>query len=105
MDLLDWAETRARASDPMPSQIAAADVGRVATALQQQFIQGLMELGQATSNEVAAHLTQDFAKRNTLRRRASDLVGWRIREVGVRPCTITGRMATVYAVIGGNHET
>lgn len=100
MDLLDWAEQRARLSDPMPSHQAAADVGKVLTELQQQFLAGLRELGQATSNEVAAHVAQEFARRNTLRRRASDLVGTKIRAVGTRKCLITGRPATVYELMG-----
>jgi hypothetical protein len=100
MDLLDWAEQRARPSDPMPSHQAAADVGKVLTELQQQFLAGLRELGQATANEVAAHVAQEFARRNTLRRRASDLVDKQIRAVGTRKCRITGRPATVYELMG-----
>lgn len=100
MDLLDWAEQRARSTDPATSHQAAAEIGTVLTELQTQFLAGLRELGQATSNEVAAHVAQEFARRNTLRRRASDLVGIHIRAVGTRKCHITGRAATVYELIG-----
>lgn len=100
MELLEWAEQRARCTDPEPSHVAAVEVGKVLTELQQQFLAGLRELGQGTSNEVAAHLTNEFGKRNTLRRRASDLVGSRIRAAGTRKCRITGRMATVYELMG-----
>jgi hypothetical protein len=100
LTLFEWAEQRARHSDPVPSQVAAAEVGKALTELQQQFIAGLRELGQATSNEVAAHVAQEFARRNTLRRRASDLVDKQIRAVGTRKCRITGRPATVYELMG-----
>jgi hypothetical protein len=99
MDLLEWADQRARQSDPLPSKVAASEIEKDLTELQKQFIRGLRELGQATSNEVAAHLTDNFGRRNTLRRRASDLVDNKIRKVGERPCRETGRLATVYEVM------
>jgi hypothetical protein len=99
MDLLDYAEQRARQSDPLPSKVAASEIEKDLSELQKQFLQGLRELGQATANEVAAHLTDNFARRNTLRRRASDLVGKHIRDIGSRKCKETRRLATVYEVI------
>ena len=99
MDLLDYAEHRARQADPATSKLAAAEVSKSLTELEKEFLRGLRELGQATANEVADHLTQDFARRNTLRRRASDLDKKQIRAVGSRPCRISKRMATVYEVM------
>ena len=99
MDLLDYADQRARQSDPATSQLAADEVLKSLTELQKEFLRGLRELGQATANEVAGHVADTIGRHNTLRRRASDLDGKHIRNIGSRQCRITGKMATVYEVI------
>ena len=88
-----------RSSDA-PTSIAGADhIEPQLSELQAQFLSKLKELGKATSNEVAAELSTDFARRNTLRRRASDLVALGlIVERDSRVCSVSGRKATVYEV-------
>jgi CO dehydrogenase nickel-insertion accessory protein CooC1 len=97
-DLLDWAENRARSSDPETSKQAAADIAVVLNKLEKDFLEALKELTEATSNEVAAKVSGDnFARRNSIRRRASDLMAKRLIEaVGNRVCKVSGKKATVY---------
>lgn len=105
-ELLDWAASQslARASDPQTSVAAAEEIAPKLCRLHLEFIEKLRELGPSTSNEVAAACAPDnFGRRNTLRRRASDLVkprwGEKIRVVGERVCEITKRPAKVYEVV------
>jgi hypothetical protein len=105
-DLLQWAESRsmARVSDPETAKEAAADIAIVLTQLEREFLSTLRDLVSATSNEVAAVIAGDnFGRRNTLRRRASDLLAkGMIEAIEPRVCTVTGKRATVYKAIGGN---
>jgi hypothetical protein len=104
-DLFSWAESLARSSDPETSKQAAAGIQKQLGGMHHTFLRCLRELGQATSNEVAERCTSNFAKRNTYRRRASDLIsdrmfgGPKIRIVGTRVCKVSGKNATVYEVI------
>lgn len=104
-ELLDWADSQVRANDPKTSRQAAAGIQKQLSGMHFTFLRCLRELGQATSNEVAERCTANFAKRNTFRRRASDLIsermvgGPRIRIVGTRMCKVSGKNATVYEVI------
>lgn len=103
MDLLNWAEERARQSDPEPSHIAASEIAPKLSELQIAVLGRFRLMGQATSNEVAASLEPggNIGRLNTLRRRASDLVQMnRLRVVGQRPCNVTGKTASVYEVAG-----
>jgi hypothetical protein len=104
-DLLEWAESRsmARASDPDTSKQAAADVVIVLTRLECDFMKALKILGTATSNEVAREVAGDnFARRNTIRRRASDLITKKqIEQLEPRACSVTGKRVTVYRIRGG----
>ena len=97
-NLLDWAESNARSSDPETSKQAAADIRVSLSNLESEFLAALTVLGEATSNEVAARVAGDnFARRNTIRRRASDLIAKRMIEaVGVRACSVSGKSATCY---------
>lgn len=97
-DLLDWAENKARSSDSETSKQAAADIVVSLNRLELDFLEGLESLKEATSNEVAAKVAGDnFARRNTIRRRASDLIAKQLIEaVSVRVCTVSGKKATVY---------
>jgi hypothetical protein len=73
--LFEWAESRVRANDPETSRIAAAEIKPLLTHLEQEFLEALSIAGEATSNEIAASIAGDnFGRRNTLRRRASDLL-------------------------------
>jgi acyl-CoA thioesterase FadM len=104
-DLLEWAESRsmARASDPDTSKQAAADVVIVLSRLECDFMEALKTLGVATGNEVAKEVAGDnFARRNTIRRRASDLIAkMQIEQLEPRVCSVTGKRATVYRIRGG----
>jgi len=101
-DLLQWAESRVRKSDPDTSKQAADGIALIFNQLESEFMAALRELAEATSNEVAAKVAgSNFARRNSIRRRASDLVAKHaIEEAGIRPCEVTGKKATVYRVCG-----
>lgn len=99
-DLFAWA-SRVRASDPSTARQAAMGIAGDLTALEQQFLTALEKLDIATANEIAAWIAgENFGRRNTLRRRASDLVakGW-IERSGARACSVTGKKATTYKVV------
>ena len=104
-DLFDWAESLARSKDPETSKQGAAGIQKQLGGMHHTFLRCLRELGPSTSNEVAERCTANFAKRNTYRRRASDLISYRffggpkIRIVGTRVCKVSGKNATVYEVI------
>jgi hypothetical protein len=97
-----------RRTDPETSQQAAAQVASNLNAKQAEFVAAARALRQATAAEVAAYAvpleigqtTAGLCKRETIRKRASELVklGW-IRVVGVRKCDITGNAASVYEVV------
>jgi hypothetical protein len=102
-DLLDWEEANARSSDPETSKQAAADIRVSLSNLESEFLAALAVLGEATSNEVAARVAGDnFARRNSIRRRASDLIAkMQIEQLEPRVCSVTGKRATVYRIRGG----
>lgn len=88
-----------RISDAPTSIAGARSIEPQLSTLQAQFLSMLEQLGPSTSNEVAAACSDNFARRNTIRRRASDLIAsGHIIEVGSRICSISGRNATVYEV-------
>lgn len=100
-DSFEWnASQGSRESDPQTSKDAAIEIAPTLPTLQAEFLAKLSEVGEATSNEVAALVAgNNFARRNTMRRRASDLIAaQRIEAVGSRVCRITHRKATVYRV-------
>jgi hypothetical protein len=102
-DLFAWAESLARSRDPETSKQGAEGIQKQLGGMHHTFLRCLRELGQASANEVAERCTSNFAKRNTFRRRASDLVSDkfgapRIRIVGTRICSVSGKNATVYAI-------
>jgi hypothetical protein len=100
LPLIDYAESKARASDPVTSRLAAKNIQPKLSNLHRQFLNKLLELGQATSNEVAMSISNEHARINSLRRRASDLVeDGLVREVGHRVCSRTNNRATVYEVV------
>lgn len=98
--LLDWAESHARATDPIPSEIAAQDVAPKLTLRCNQFLTALKKLGRATANEVAMQVAPDNPGLfGSIRRRASDLdkLGV-IAVVDRRACGVTGKYVSVYEV-------
>lgn len=100
-DSFDWDSSQgSRESDPQTSKDAAEEIAPSLPSLQAEFLAKLSEVGEATSNEVAALVAgNNFARRNTMRRRASDLIAKkRIEAVGSRVCRVTHRKATVYRV-------
>jgi hypothetical protein len=98
MPLLDWAE--ARASDPITSQIAAEEISPKIGMMEQTFIACLLELGEATANEVAARAVHDGAlNHESIRKRASGLVSKLvIYQHDQRICNHTGKLAQTYKV-------
>lgn len=101
-------ETLCRPSDPEPSHVAAEQIASGLSDKQATFVEHARLLRQATAAEVAAsavpleigQTTAGLCKRETIRKRASELVkaGW-IRVVGQRKCYVTGKLASIYEVI------
>ena len=87
--LFDWAE--ARASDPITSQIAAEEIAPKL---------GMLELGEATANEVAARAVRNGAlNHESIRKRASGLQAKLvIYQHDQRICNHTGKLAQTYRV-------
>jgi hypothetical protein len=94
-DLFSWAI--ARGGDKATSQIAAREVQPKLGRLRLAFMSSLGELRQGTANEVAKY--SGWTTTESVRKRAKELVqSGLIVECGVRPCIITGKMATVYKI-------
>jgi len=96
----------ARATDPRPSHVAAEQVRCGLSQTQALFVGTLRAASHPmTSAEIAVAAFPDLSephvmcKRETLRKRASELVkrGW-IRIVGERSCSVTGNAASLYEV-------
>ncbi len=100
-ELLDWAETRARTTDPQTSVAAAEGIAPKLTLRCNQFLHALRKLGRATANEVAQQVAPDnMGLFGSIRRRASDLdqMGV-IAVVDRRACRVTGKVVSVYGVV------
>lgn len=100
MNLIDWAEQRARVGDPETSKQSADELNYVLNVRCLQFLEGLRTRGTATANEVALLVSADNrGMHDSIRRRASDLVRMgRIVQVGVRECGVTGKRVACYEV-------
>lgn len=90
----------ARASDPVTSHLSAVVTTSKITLLRLEFLRALKAIGPATANEVAAHASDDFSHRESIRKRARELVdsGF-IRVVDKRKCRATGSVAQVYEMV------
>lgn len=98
--LLDWAESRARTSDPETSKQAAIDVSLVVLGLRVLFVEAVRKAGPATANEAVATLEGNPHFRESVRKRASECVKRDlVRIVGTRQCKVTGRNASIYEVV------
>lgn len=100
LSLIDYIEAKlARSSDPVESHEAAKHVASKRTALQVEFMASLMEIGNGTANEVAANATGEYSHRESLRKRAKELLdSGKIRKAESRKCRVTGNTAAVYEV-------
>lgn len=96
--LFEWAE--ARVSDPVTSKVAAKDIAPKLGMLEQTFIASLLELGEATANEVAARAVRNGAMNHeSIRKRASGLQSKLvIYQYDQRICNHTGKLAQTYKV-------
>lgn len=96
--LFEWAE--ARVSDPITSKVAANEIAPKLGMLEQTFIACLLELGEATSNEVAARAVRNGAlNHESIRKRASGLQAKLvIYQHDQRICNHTGKLAQTYRV-------
>lgn len=99
MDLFDYALSRQQ--DPETSRVAAKEIETKLTFRCQQFLSGLLQLGQATANEVGVHVAgSNVGLIGSIRRRASDLhAAGLIRIVDRRECRVTGKRVHVYEVV------
>lgn len=85
-----------RKSDPHPSLIAAVEIEPQLSGRRAEFVRCLKAIGKpSTANEIAA--MADGMIRESVRKRAAECVrlGF-VKEVGDRPCEVTGKLATVY---------
>ena len=96
--LFEWAE--ARVSDPVTSKVAAKEIAPKLGMLEQTFIACLLELGEATANEVAARAVCNGAlNHESIRKRASGLQAKLvIYQHDQRICNHTGKLAQTYRV-------
>ncbi len=96
--LFEWAE--ARVSDPVTSKVAAKEIAPKLGMLEQTFIACLLELGEATANEVAARAVRNGAlNHESIRKRASGLQAKLvIYQHDQRICNHTGKLAQTYRV-------
>ena len=96
--LFEWAE--ARVSDPVTSKVAAKEIAPKLGMLEQSFIACLLELGEATANEVAARAVRNGAlNHESIRKRASGLQSKLvIYQHDQRICNHTGKLAQTYRV-------
>lgn len=96
----------ARRTDPQTSHAAAKSESVKLTADQLLFIAALKRISTGTAREVAeVAIWGHELEVETIRKRAGELVVKKsIRKVGVRPCKITGKPATVYEVCNNKGE-
>ncbi len=92
----------ARATDHSTSHDASTFVLACLNDLQSRFLSALRDIGQpSTAVEVAASAEPTHAGRETLRKRACELLKAElIRECGRRTCRVTGATARVFVVAG-----
>ena len=96
--LFEWAESRV--SDPITSKFAGKEIAPKLGMLEQTFIACLLELGEATANEVAARAVRNGAlNHESIRKRASGLQAKLvIYQYDQRICNHTGKLAQTYKV-------
>lgn len=90
LDLFDHASV-ARRSDPVTSQIAAANVEPQLNGLRAQFVERLRQIGEpSTAQEISGGS-------ESIRKRAKECLRLGVvRDAGTRRCRVTGKVATVY---------
>lgn len=89
----------ARKSDPQPSLIAAVEIEPQLSGRRAEFVRCLRAIGRpSTAQEIAA--MADSRIRESVRKRAMECVrlGF-VKEVGIRTCNVTGKLATSYWVV------
>lgn len=91
-----------RRDDPPTSKQAAEEIKPALSGLRELFYETLKQSNKPlTANEVAmrANETSVFANRETIRKRAKELVeqGW-IEPSGATICSVTGKTASTYEV-------
>ena len=97
LDLFSWA---ARSGDPSTSHLAAEHIRPSLSRLRRIFLETLTRIGPATANEVAWAATEDHTLRESIRKRAAEVVKTgEARIIAKKSCMITGMMANVYAVM------
>ena len=97
-------EALARQSDPVTSKVAADEIRPSIGKLQAAFLAALKDLGGArTAREIAERARELGLHREpeSVRKRASELEDMRmIQVVEVRRCSITGKVAETWRLIG-----
>lgn len=91
----------ARPSDPITSQIAAADLETRLSGLRAKFVAGVAKLGTATAKEAAKAVGGENAEYiESIRKRAKECVELGVvRIAGKRQCAISGNASQVYEVV------
>lgn len=101
LSLMEWAESKARASDPETSKESAVTVGSRAEGLRLLFVSGIKKLGgMATAKEASKAMSENPVKAESIRKRAKECVKLEMVEVaGVRECSVSGHKCQVYSVV------
>lgn len=91
-----------RQSDASTSHDSAAFIAVNLAAYQHRFLDALVALGRpCTAVEIAASVESEHGARETLRKRAGEMLkAGLIREVGRRQCLVTGAMARTFVRAG-----
>jgi hypothetical protein len=94
---------KVRQSDPITAKEAAEEIGEVVNERCRQFLEGLVTLGSATANEVAALVAKDNpGLHDSIRRRYRDLlVAGKIRNARRRACSVTGKTVAYFEPLEG----
>ena len=100
MDLFDFAETQARATDPATSQIGAIAIEHKLHGLRRKFVDTCRRIGGGTALEIAAEACDCPREAESVRKRAKECVdrGW-VRISEARKCRVTGALASVYQCV------
>jgi hypothetical protein len=100
MDLFDYAEAQARATDPQTSQLGAIAIEHKLHGLRRKFVDTCRRIKGGTAQEIAAEACDCPREAESVRKRAKEVCdrGW-CKIVSARKCRVTGSLASVYEVV------
>jgi hypothetical protein len=100
MDLFDFAETQARATDPETSHLGAMSIESKLSGLRRKFAETCRRIGGGTAQEIAAEACDCPREAESIRKRAKECVDLGLVKIThLRKCKVTGSLAMVYEVV------